>query len=482
MKPVIHALAYIGGLLAAMFLLCAGVGWLMGDAPEPINAFAGLSALCFLVSFATWGATRSESAVGRRDALLLVVSAWLITAMIGALPYLVLRVCPDLVSALFESMSGLTTTGASVLSDLETLPRSILFWRSLTHFLGGVGILIMFIAILPFVGAGGVQLFKAEATGLFSEKLTPRIASTARIIMAIYLSLNLLCAIALRLGGLSWFEAVCHAFGTISTGGFSTRTASVAAFNCAYIETVIILFMFVSGCSFVLHYRALRHGINSYSKNSEWRFYGLTCLGASLVVALALRGDPNLDWSLRLRQGAFQAVSVMTSTGFTTADYDRWPTPVKLILMALAIIGASAGSTAGAVKSIRFVVAAKTLKRQFQRLLQPNRIQSLKVDGEVVEPDRIEKALVYILLYLSILLTGAFVLSWMMPDMVTAGSAMIASLGNLGPALGGAGPTLTYAPFPAFAKLVLILCMWLGRLEIFVCIAICLPAFWKAKR
>ncbi len=479
MKAFIHAMTFIGGLMAAAFTLCALVGWRMGDAPAAPQAFLGLGALCFMGSLVAWRVTRTRDEIQRRDALLIVVSGWILAAVLGSLPYHFLSVTPDFASAFFESMSGLTTTGASVLSDLEQLPRAVLFWRSLTHFLGGVGILIMFIAILPFVGTGGVQLFKAESTGLFSEKLTPRIASTARIILGVYLLLNGLCAAALWLGGLSLYEAVCHAFATIATGGFSTRSASVAAFDSAYIEWVIIVFMFIGGTSFVLHFRALQGDYPVYFRSIEWRFFAILALAVSLLTAVSLDAAHGQTFMHRFRVATFQTVSLYSTTGFATADYDVWPIAIRLAFLVMMIIGASAGSTSGAIKGIRVVVAGKSIVRQMKVLLQPTRIQSLKIDGEVVETERSEKALVYIITYLLVLTFGALLLTTMATDIMTAFSAVVACLGGVGPGFAGVGPTQTYAHFPAAAKLLLSLLMWLGRLEIFVCLVVILPGFWK---
>lgn len=258
MKATSHAAALVGFLMGVSFLICAGIAVVYNDPLPVMKSFSAAGLACIFISGAAWLLSRGGTELSRHDGIVLVLVAWLLCGFIGALPYLLTGTCADPVSALFESFSGFTTTGASVLTNLEQLPRSILFWRSLTHFLGGVGILIVFVAILPFVGAGAVRLYKAESTGLIADRLTARIADTAKIILQIYIILNVLCALLLRLGGLSWFDSVCHAFGTIATGGFSTRTDSIAAFNNPYVEWVIICFMFLSGVSFVVHYRALK--------------------------------------------------------------------------------------------------------------------------------------------------------------------------------------------------------------------------------
>lgn len=479
MQTIIHALTYISGLMAVAFALCAAVGHLAGDSSEPVLLFLKLGGFWLLVSVAAWFITRHGEEINRRQAFLLVVAGWVLSSLIGSLPYLLLGATPDFISSLFESMSGLTTTGATVLSELEKMPRSLLFWRSLTHFFGGVGILIMFIAILPFVGVGGFQVFKAESTGMFLAKLTPRIAATARIILSIYLLLNLLCFIALLLGGLSPFDAVCHSFSAISTGGFSTRSDSIAAFNSPYVEWVLVVFMFVSASSFILHYQALRGNFAAYRRSSEWRFYALVCLVVPILFSFSIPDPAGAGYLPRLRQAAFQTISLLTTTGFTTADYNYWPLATRLILLLLMMAGASAGSTTGAIKCIRLVVAGKAIKLRLLSLVQPSRVQTVKIDGATVSPETVGNALVYIATYLLLVAAGSVLMACLVPDPMTSVSAVIASLGCIGPGMNQAGPVAIYADFPAPAKLLLTVLMWLGRLEIFVCLAVLAPSFWK---
>lgn len=480
MKYILHSLAFVGFLFGASFMLCGVVGFAMHDAHTPTSDFFYLGVFCFFLSIASWFLTLRREEIGRRDAVLLVLFGWIFSGILGALPYITLHITPDIMSGLFESFSGLTTTGASVLSDLESLPASILFWRCLSHFLGGVGILIMFIAILPFVGAGAVQLYKAESTGLFTEKLTPKVADTARIVLGVYLLLNLLCTLALKAGGLSWFDAVCHAFSSIATGGFSTRSDSVAAFHSAYVEWVITCFMFLSGISFILHYRFLKGDLRSYFGNSELRLYLSLCVGVGLFATLLLlRSEENgLAWTLR--QAFFQTVSLISTSGFTTVDYDVWPSSILLLFLLIMILGASAGSTSGAIKLVRVVVMYKQVVKQFKTLLHPGSIQPLRLDGNVIQTERAQKAFSYVVMYLITLAMATFLISLFTPDILTAVSAVVACLGGVGPGLASAGPLESYAHFPALAKFILIATMLLGRLEIYMCIAVFFPSFWKA--
>jgi len=479
MKPILHALAMIGVVLGLSFLLCYGIGMLYSDPSTATTSFLTLGTICLIASVVSFLLSRKSPELSRRDALIVVLTAWLFSGFVGAAPYLLCGVCTDVSGAIFESFSGLTTTGASVLTNLESLPRSLLFWRSFTHFLGGIGILIVFIAILPFVGAGGVQLYNAESTGLLTEKLTARIAGTARIIVGVYLILNSLCAILLRFGGLTWYDSVCHAFGTIATGGFSTRTDSIAAFHSPFIEWVIIVFMFVSGVSFVAHYRALTGNRAAYLKNSELHLYALLTVATAAIGTICLVRQLDVDAMTSLRMTVFQTVSLFSTTGFTTADYDIWPSVLRFSFLILMVIGACAGSTSGAIKSVRVVVAWKVFMRQLGRIIHPSRVQALRLDGNPLPSDRADKAVTYIVAYLLILAVATLTISLFTSDSMTAVSSVIACLGGVGPGMGGAGPTETYAEFPGIAKLVLVFCMLLGRLEIYICLAAFMPSFWK---
>jgi trk system potassium uptake protein TrkH len=479
MKNIIHSLALVGSLIGTSFLICAGVAFLCDDPGTVRTLFLAMGFACLAGSAVAWFFSRTNIELKRRDAIATIVFSWLFCGLIGAVPYLVLGTCADPASAIFESFSGFTTTGASVLTGLEALPRSVLFWRSLTHFLGGVGILIMFIAILPFIGAGGVQLYKAETTGFMGEKLTARIAGTARIIVGIYLLLNVLCALALKFAGLSWYDAVCHAFGTIATGGFSTRTDSIAAFHSPRVEWIIAAFMFVSGINFVAHYRALKGEPGYYFKSSEIRLFASLCAGTILVSTLLLLQRFGGGVADTLRAAAFQTISLFSTTGFTTTDYDLWPAAIKIAFLALMVFGACTGSTSGAIKSARIVVAWKLVVRQLRIFMQPSVALAVKYDGAIVDDDRALKTIGYICAYVVALVIATLLLSLYTPDFMTAASSAIACLGGVGPGMSAAGPTETFAHFPAVAKMVLVACMLLGRLEIYACLVVFYPSFWR---
>ena len=479
MKTIARSLALVGSLQGAAFLLCAAIAHLARDPASVRAGFLAMGLATLALSAAAGAASRGSAELRRRDAIVLVFFSWLFCGAIGALPYLVLGICPDVASALFESVSGFTTTGASVLSDLESLPRSILFWRSLTHFLGGIGILVMFIAVLPFVGAGGVQLWKAESASLFGEKLAARIAGTARIIVGVYLLLNALCALSFRIAGLSWFDAICHAFGTVATGGFSTRTDSIAAFHNPGVEWVAIAFMFISGISIVAHYRALKGNPIYYLASTEIRLYAALAAGTILLSVPLLLPRFGGDLPEAIRSVSFQTISLFSTTGFITADYDLWPPLVKILFLVLMAIGACSGSTSGAIKCSRIAVSGKLLLRQCRKILQPALVQSVKFDDVPVDNPRAIKALAYVFAYLGIIALFSMLIRPYVSDALTALSSVVACIGGVGPGMSGGGPTETFAHFPALAKMMLVACMLLGRLEIYSCLVVFLPRFWK---
>lgn len=478
MKRLIHSISFVGSLVGLAFLLCAGVGYLSHDSAKVFESFLVLGGVCGGISLGAWFASRKNPELSKRDAIIVIVSTWVLCGFVGALPYLLLGTCHDVVSALFESFSGLTTTGASVLSDLENLPHAVLFWRSLTHFIGGIGILIMFIAVLPFVGAGGVQLYKTESTGLMAEKLTSRITETARIIVGIYLLLNVLCTVALRIAGLSWFDSVCHAFGAIATGGFSTRSESVAAFHNPSVEWIIVVFMFLSGVSFIVHYRALKGDLLGYFRNSEFLFYAALSIVVIILSSAIILQQFDVDIPSTIRDTTFQTISLLSTTGYTTVDYDVWPDTIKILLLLLMITGACAGSTSGAIKNVRIIVFWKSCIRQLRTLMHPSLIEPIRLDGAIITDERAYKAGSYIVFYVFTLILATLLLSIFTSDIQTSFSAVIACLGGVGPGMFGAGPTETYALIPMAGKIVLMLCMLLGRLEIYMCLVIFLPSFW----
>ena len=388
---------------------------------------------------------------------------------------------PSFTDAFFETMSGYSTTGASVLSDIEALPHGVLFWRSLTHWIGGMGIIVLSLAILPFLGVGGMQLFKAEIPGPVVDKLAPRIAQTAKILWVVYAILTAVETALLMLGGMSLFDALCHTFGTMATGGFSTRNASVTAFGSAYIEYVIILFMAIAGANFSLHYHALRGNLQVYWRSHEFRFYLMLIGGAVVLIAAAstFRTGNYATWEEAFRKTLFQVVSIVTTTGFATDDYELWTVSAQLILLGLMFVGGCAGSTGGGMKVMRVHLLLKFVIREVTRLIHPRAVVPVRMAGAPVDRDVVANVLGFFVLYILIYGTGTFLMSALGMDIPTAMGAVAATLGNVGPGLGDVGPLDNYGFVPAMGKWLLSLLMLMGRLEIYTVIVLLSRSTWQ---
>lgn len=423
--------------------------------------------------------TGERISLSHREGFVIVTLAWVLASAFGGLPFLLSGVVPSFCDAFFETMSGFTTTGASVISNLDTTARGILFWRALTQWLGGMGIIILSIAILPLLGVGGMQLFKAEIPSPVKDKITPRIAETAKTLWLVYVIISVAEIVLLYLGGMSVFDAVCHTFTTMATGGFSTYDASIARFDSLYIEIVIIVFMFAAGINFTLHYRLFRGDGKALFRNPEFRFYTAILLAATTLITLDLRFHyfDSLGQSLRL--AAFQVVSTMTTTGFATYNFDQWPAPSKFILILLMFIGGCAGSTGGAIKCLRFLIVIKQTFIELTRLIHPHAVLSVKISKVAVPPEVVSSIRSFFVLYIVIAMSAMLALTLLGVDMVTSISGVAATLGNVGPGLGLVNASSTYSELPQAAKWLLSICMLLGRLEIYTVLVLLVPDFWK---
>ena len=456
-----------------------GVAVHFDDPPDAQRAFLRSSAIVLAVSIVLWIVTRGPMELSRRDGFGIVTFGWLAAAMFGSLPYLFSHGIAQPATAIFETMSGFTTTGATALDHLEDLPRGIMFWRCLTQWFGGMGVLVLCVAILPFLGVGGMQIYRAEMPGPSKDRLTPRITSTAKLLWGVYLILSVLEVLLLRVGDMSWFDAVCHTFTTMSTGGFSTRTESIAAYNSLYIEVVITVFMFLAGTNFALHFRALRGDLAGYHRDPEFRFYIAIWLAACLFLALNTWGRNYADFGMSLRTAFFQATSIMTTSGFSTADFDQWPTTSRLLLVLLMFIGGCAGSTAGGIKSVRMFVVFKKALREIRLFMRPQAVLQIKLGRHPVAKDVVANISAFFVIFMLIFGLGTMIMTCYTPDLDTAASAVIATLGNIGPGLSAVGPTQNYAAIPEGGKLVLTLLMLLGRLELYTVLVLFFPGFWK---
>jgi trk system potassium uptake protein len=489
----------VGVLGALMFFLGiallapAVVAWMYDEAGTGSFALPGL--LSMLVGGAFWFFLRPKEDLRAREGFAIVALTWLILSLVGALPFVLSGVLSSYTDAFFETMSGLTTTGATILGGattpaIEDLPRAFLFWRSLSQWLGGMGIIVLTLAVLPLLGVGGMQLFKAEVSGPTIDKLTPRVTETARRLWVIYIGFTAIQTLLL-MPVMGLFEAVNHAFTTMATGGYSTRNGSIADFQSAYVEWVIVVFMFLAGVSFALHFRLFRSEGLTVFRNSELRLYaGIVVIGTTLAFLNLFFGTVGLQagheslarldgFSDAFRAAAFQVVSIVTTTGFGTSDYSVWPPLAMGVIFALFFVGGMAGSTGGGIKVIRLLLLFKNASRSFNQLIHPRAVIPLRFDGKVVSADVWATVTAFFTLYLGMILLGTLVLAVLGMDLVSAFSASFSSAGNVGPAFGTVGPVDNYAHVHPLGKWLLALMMMVGRLEVFTVLILFVPAFWR---
>lgn len=480
----ISVVAKILGVLLMLFSLLANVPAILVSliySDDEVFSFLIALLITFVTGFILWLLTvRSKKELRTRDGFLVVTLFWTVLGTFGSLPFLLSNDLPlSITDAVFESISGLTTTGATVLTGLDVLPKSILFYRQQLQWLGGMGIVALAVAVLPMLGIGGMQLYRAESPGpVKNDNLVPRLAETAKALWYIYMALTVSCAAAYWIAGMSLFDAICHSFSTVAIGGFSTHDSSIGYFNSDLINLITVFFMIIAGINFALHFTAWqRRSISQYLTDPETRFYLviLSFVAVFTVIVLYFTGTYNARNSFV--HGLFQAVSIATTTGYTTADFNSWPLALPYLLIYAAIIGACAGSTGGGMKVIRILLIFKQGFREIQRLIHPNAVISVKL-GRILVPDRVIEAvwgffavyvMVYLILLLALLATGL--------DVVTAFSAVGACLNNLGPGLEGVA--LNYAGLTTTVKWILCFAMLLGRLEIFTLLVLFMPMFWR---
>jgi trk system potassium uptake protein len=423
-----------------------------------------------------------SSYVSNRDVYLSVTLAWILSALLGGIPFLIAGTFVSPLNSTFEAMSGFTTTGATLLSDIEAQTPSILFWRSMTQWLGGVGIVVLLVAVAPVLGSGAARLLGAEVSGLTQTRLTPRIADTAKALIVIYLAISLAETISLLLAGMSLYDAVVHTFTTVATGGFSPKTASIGFYDSFAIEAIIIFFMAVSGVSFSLYYLFYARRRFDAVLDEELVAYVAILVGATLLVwmVLILEGTYGASWGEALRDSAFSVSSILTTTGFVTADFDKWETSPKLALVLLMFIGGCAGSTAGGIKVIRILIVSRTIFQDIFRMVHPRAVTPLQIGGTLV-PEGVRIAVLGLFAaWLGVFGVAAFLVS--LQDGLTLTSsvtAVAATLNVVGPGLGQVGASESYEIVNPFGRVILTVCMLLGRLEIFTALALLSPAFWK---
>jgi trk system potassium uptake protein len=475
LAPVLHFIGVILRVFGLTLLAPALVALWYGEHRD-LPAFLITAAVAMVLGHLMRSASEEPGTLRRTDALAVVAGTWMFVAMVAAIPYLWVGLSP--VDAAFESMSGLTTTGATILEDFGRYGRAIFFWRALTQWLGGMGVIALFIAVLPKLAIAGRQLFFAEATGPTDEKLTPQIRRTAAVLWRLYAGLTLAQVLALLAVGLPLYDAVTHAFTTLAAGGFSPHPLSIMGYANPAAEWVIILFMFLAGVNFALQYRVIRGQGRALLRDEEFRAYGGIVLVATVLLGIfLLRSGHGFLEALRL--GLFQALTILTTTGYASADFQLWTDEARMVLLALMFIGGSAGSAAGGPKIIRQVLLARYTLLELRRTLHPRAVLPVKLGGRVVPEEVMRSVLVFFLFYLLIFAICALVVTSLEGDILTGITASIATLGNIGPGLNAVGPMASYAPFSDVTKVVLTLAMWMGRLELMAVLVLLRPEVWR---
>lgn len=479
-RAVFHLVSYMTLVIGLAITSCAVLSHFFKDSHHVQWAFSLAGSITVAISLVVGIWTRGDVNLGRRDGFGVVTIGWLSAAFFGSLPYLFSGVIPHPVSALFETVSGFTTTGSSVLDHLEQLPRGILFWRALTHWFGGMGVLVLCVAILPFLGVGGMQIYRAEMPGPFKDRLTPHIATTAKLLWAVYLLLTLAETLLLKwVGGMGWFDALCHSFATVATGGFSTQTASVAAYNSAAVDVIILIFMFLAGINFSLHHYAITGRPGKYFTDPECRAYALFLSGCCLFMTLNIWLTGHGEFLRCLRDAFFSGTSVLTTTGFCTADFDQWPNASRFLLVIMMFVGACAGSTGGGIKVVRVMIVLKKVIRETKLFMRPSAAIQLKIGQKPVDQDLVLHISAFVMIFMIVFGVGTFLMTFYTPNLETASTAVIASLGNIGPGLNAVGPVCNYAHIPVIGQGILIVCMLLGRLELYTVLVLLFPSCWR---
>jgi trk system potassium uptake protein TrkH len=420
--------------------------------------------------------------MGTREAIAVVAAAWISATILGAIPFSFSDAVPTYVDALFETASGLTTTGASVISDVEALPSSILLWRSLTQWLGGMGIIVLFIVLLPNTGVGAVHLFNAEVTGPISERIMPRIRDTALTLWKIYIFMTMVLILLLWLAGMNFFDAINHSFTTMATGGFSTKNISIAYYNSLLIEIIISIFMILAGINFGIFLLAWYKKSLKPFRNTELLTFLLIIFFATFLIAGSLWSITGKSLGYAFRHAFFQVASITTTTGFATADFDLWPAMTKLILLILMFIGGCAGSTAGGIKVSRIIILVKSTWNDLKKVVHPHAVSNVKLGGKPVNANILSRVGVFFFLYMLIFVLASIMIAGTGLEPFDAISAVAASLGSIGPGFGIVGPTTTFASINLFGKSILFLCMLLGRLEFFTLLILIRPEFWIKRK
>ena len=477
-KIIVKVLGYIlmieAALLSPSFII--GLITREGDALAfgitiVLTAFIGL-----LIS-----RIKSDKTISIKDGLAITTLSWIFMSLFGALPLYLTKSAPTYLNAVFEIISGFTTTGATVIADVEALTHGILFWRSFTHWIGGMGILVFSLAILPAIGVGGYQLFKAESPGPIIGKIVPRLKDTAKSLYGIYIGITILNIIFLKIGGMSWFDSFVYAFGTVGTGGFSTKNISVAAYPSSYIHIILAIFMTLSAVNFSNYYLLLKGRVKDFFMDGEFRLYITVLFIGVVLIALDLLNTTYESVGLAFRDSFFQASSIMTTTGYSTVDFDLWSPFSKMILAALMFVGGSAGSTAGGFKVIRLLILFKMIKREIMKTFHPRAVVPIKLGGKIIPDETIASIFSYTSIYIIIIIFSFIIISLEGVDFESSVSSVMTTFNNVGPGFGVVGPLRNFSEYSQWSIGYFSFLMLLGRLEIFTMLALLSPRIWNNK-
>ncbi len=478
-KGIVNLTGIVVLIVSVFMLIPVAVAFSFGG--EDLRALLYSFVITFAAGATLVFLTRSsrKEELRHRDGFVAVSFSWVAATLAGSIPFVFSQSFPSFTDAYFEAMAGFTTTGATVLTDIEGMPKGVLFWRSLTQWLGGMGIVLFSLAVLPMLGGGGMQLFKAEVPEITVDKLRPRIVDTAKALWYIYASLTAMAAILFILGGMSVYDGICHSFTTLATGGFSTRNSSIAYYESPFIDAVTTLFMFLAGINYTIYFYAFKGDLSRFARSDEFKFYLRVTVVAVVMLALNLwmrNYDSLLD---SVRYASFQVVSIMTTTGYATADYEQWSYFAQMLLVILMFFGGMIGSTGGGMKQVRVLLMFKQAYRELYQLIHPRAVTVLKLEGKFVPKEILGGIWGFLFLFLIIWVAATLLLSLLGIDIITASSTVISALCNVGPALGTAGPLENYAALPQPAKWILTFCMLVGRLEVYTVIILFVPQFWK---
>ena len=472
---ILKVLSRISFILAVALLSTTIVALIFAEDVAPFLYSLAVTVCIGIVLFFYNRKIKKEDVIQRKDAFFSVTVSWFFISLVGSMPFIFSQAIPSFTDAFFESVSGFTTTGSSILTDIEALPKSILFWRSLTHWIGGIGIIVLFIVVMPSLHEGGYHLFTLESS--FQEKIQPRIRSVGLRLLFIYFFLTSTVTVLLLAGGMNLFESVCHAFGTVATGGFSPKNTSIGGYS-SYIQYVIMVFMLLSGMNFIIHYYLLKREFKKVKENEEIKFYLLSVLFIGAVITSVLYSSRGTHFEESFRESFFQVISIVTCTGYATADYLQWPLWGWLIVFFAMFLGGSTGSTAGGIKMARHLMLFKNIGRFFRESVHPKAIFPIKLNGKAISEQTNSSILAYPAVYMLVFVLGSFVLLFTGLDGKTAASSAATAMAGIGPGIGTVGPAANFAHLSVLAKLTMAVLMILGRLEIYTVLILFTRKFW----